>query len=193
MRLTIQLLTIIAFGALVTASCSNAKKATATTEDNQVDAVTAATVQGGKKKSSMVPKATIYKTNGDYNNNVPITLSADGKSVVSYPAPSDISSTSTPVALKDGYLLDRRGINENSAFTRYTYSEYAALQQAPSTEELLKAVIPGAKVTEIVKLPITLSQAENDMTAVNGYITSGLQGCKIVKQSAPSSIELNLQ
>jgi hypothetical protein len=90
-------------------------------------------------------------------------------------------------------MLDRRGINENSAFTRYTYNEYAALQQAPSTEELLKAVIPGAKVTEIVKLPITLSQAENDMTAVNGYITSGLQGCKIVKQSAPSSIELNLQ
>ena len=39
----------------------------------------------------MFPKAVIYKTNGDYNDNVPVNLNADRTSFVSYPDPSDVS------------------------------------------------------------------------------------------------------
>ena len=43
-----------------------------------------------------MPKAHIYKTNGNYNDNVPVTMNADGSQLISYPAPSDISSASAP-------------------------------------------------------------------------------------------------
>lgn len=128
----------------------------------------------GEVANSALPKAVIYKTNGNYNNNVPITLNASGSAIFSYPAPSDITSTSTPLQLTGGYLLDRRGLGKNTAFTTYTYSEYSRLQSAPSIAELYKAIIPEAKVTEKITLPMTLIDAEADTAAVNAYIREHL-------------------
>lgn len=128
----------------------------------------------------IVPHAHIYRTNGDYNNNVPVTLSRDRKSLVSFPAPSDVGAWAEPVALADGYLLDRRGVSMNTAFTSYTYGEYAGLDHAPLPEELLEKVIAGARVTELVELPFTLAVAESDTARVDSLIAEGLPGCKIV-------------
>ncbi len=86
----------------------------------------------GTKKQMAYPKAVIYKTNGNFSNNVPITLSADSKKLISFPAPSDITEQTAPIKLSQGYWLDRRGISPNTAFTKFTYRQYAAKKHAIS-------------------------------------------------------------
>lgn len=117
-----------------------------------------------------LPPAVIYKTNGDYRDNVPVTLNAAGTALVSFPSPSDLTEFSTPLPLTDGYLLDRRGVSENSRFTRYTYDQYRALAAPPSPATLIDSVIPGARITELRRLDITLQQALGDTAAVNDII-----------------------
>lgn len=134
-------------------------------------------VKGGVRPAKMVAKVHIYKTNGDYDNNVPVTLDASRTGVVAFPAPSDLSAASTPVKLADGYLLDRRGVGANTAFTRYTYPEYEAMAQPPTTDELLRAVIPDARVTEVVEMPFSVGTGD-EVNKCNELISAGLPGCK---------------
>lgn len=107
---------------------------------------------------------------GDYADNVPVTLAPDG-AIISYPAPTDLTDRSTPLPLADGWWLDRRGISANSVFTRYTYSEYRALPAAPTPTELKASVIPGARVTATLQLPMTVSEATADTAAANAAIS----------------------
>lgn len=90
------------------------------------------------------PHAIVYRTRTDVGNAVPITLSEDGKSVVSYPHPKDLGAgddLSVPTSLGKGYLLDNRGIGPNSVFLRWTYAEYAALDKPPTVDELMAAIV----------------------------------------------------
>lgn len=124
---------------------------------------------------STMPKARAYQTNGDYADRVMISLAPDG-SILSYPAPSDITKQSAPLPIIDGWLLDRQGgVSENSAFLKYTYSEYASLPCAPTLEELKLAIIPGAKVTSVMILPFTATQAPECMDAIKEYIKDNAQ------------------
>lgn len=132
-----------------------------------------------------VPKAQVYRTNGNYNDNVPIQVAGDGKTLISFPAPTDIDNQTKPLPLADGFLLDRRGISANSRFTTYTYAGYAALPAPPSVENLLKAIIPQAMITELVALPMTTQEALADTAAVNRLIRTGFPGCNVII-SAPA-------
>lgn len=116
-----------------------------------------------------MPRAVAYRMSGDYADNVPVTLAADG-SLQSYPAPSDINESLRPLPLSGGWWLDRRGVSARSVFTRYTYAGYAALEEAPSPAQLLEAVIPGARVTSVVTLPMTTQEAVADTAAVNATL-----------------------
>lgn len=132
--------------------------------------------------SAFMPKARIYKTNGNYRDNVPIILTADGKGIVTYPAPTDIDPSRLPVQLNDGYLLDTRGIGGNTVFTTYTYEQYSALPEPPSAEELMKSIIPGARITEIRQVPtMTTSQAEADIPALNHLIATDLKALPVIE------------
>lgn len=131
----------------------------------------------GWNSTKTFPKAVIYKTNGDFAENVPVVLSADRKTIISFPAPSDIKNL-RPVRLASGFLLDTKGVSPNTAFTRYTYSEYAALPKAPDISRLRNAIIPGAMVTEIVELPYRVGEATAQ--ECDSLINSGLPGCKTV-------------
>ncbi|WP_302984414.1 hypothetical protein [uncultured Muribaculum sp.] len=132
----------------------------------------------GTKKQMAYPKAVIYKTNGNFSNNVPITLSADSKKLISFPAPSDITEQTAPIKLSQGYWLDRRGISPNTAFTKFTYRQYAQLKSTPSASELKKAIIPGAIVTEIVQLPYPVGQVS--VQQCDSLISNNLTGCNIL-------------
>lgn len=114
------------------------------------------------------PRAVVYRTNGDYRDNVPVNVSAAGV-LLSYPAPADVRGAE-PVALADGYLLDRRGVGDNTVFTRYTYSEYGALSEAPQPEEIEESIIAGSRVTKTIVLPMTVDEALADTAAVNAFI-----------------------
>lgn len=113
-------------------------------------------------ESTAMPPAMVYKTNGDYFNNVPVTLNAERTEIVSFPAPTDITDASLPLRFAGGWLLDRRGVTENSAFLDYTYKEYRKLKQTPTSAELMEHIIPGSEVTEMRRLPIPLWKAIDD-------------------------------
>lgn len=160
----------------VTMACCHTTKGSAsdnaTVQDEQLEYGTMQVnpTKGGTPSASMIPKAVIYKTNGDYNDLVPVTLNADGTKLISYPAPTDLSENSTPVTLKDGWLLDRRGgIGTNTAFLKYTYKEYMQLSNvAPA--EIMKWIVPDAHVTEVKQLPVTINEAMADPQSLNKYI-----------------------
>ncbi len=91
------------------------------------------------------PGIIIYKTKADYFNNVPVSLSEDKSTLVSYPAPSGLKLNDSllryPVELKDNYLLDNKGIWLNVAFLSITYKDFAALQKSPTPDEIMKMII----------------------------------------------------
>lgn len=92
----------------------------------------------------VLPPIIIYKTKKDYSNNVPVILSEDKTKIVSFPAPRDLKrgdELALPEPLAKGYLLDRRGINKNVAFTKFTYEEYSKLTKTPKVSELFDAII----------------------------------------------------
>lgn len=119
-----------------------------------------------QEPAAALPPTVVYLTDGDYADNVPVTLNEARTAIVSYPDPRDISATSHPIRLAGGWLLDRRGVTPASAFLDYTYKEYAALPSCPDPVELMRHIIPGSHVTEIRQLPIRMWQAvENPVEA----------------------------
>lgn len=124
---------------------------------------------------AFVPRAVIYRTNGDYDDRVPVTLDATRTSIVIYPAPTDVTTASAPLVMADGWLLDRRGgISMNSAFLDWTYARYAAMPHTPSIAEIMSHIIPEARVTAIRTLPLTATEALADTARVNTIIRTGL-------------------
>lgn len=186
---------VISLSCIMACGCASSKKAQ---EDARPDILklekTEIPIQGkqlGGTDAAMMPMAIIYRTNGNFNDNVPVTLSSNRKEIVAFPAPSDITTESAPVPLVKGYLLDRRGINDNTAFTQYTYESYSALKEAPSLKVLKESIIGGAEVIEIVRLPMTLSEAVYDTVRCNNIILNGLPDCDILLQR--HAIQLNPQ
>ena len=96
------------------------------------------------------PPVMIYKTKKDYSKNVAVILSDDKSQILSYPAPTDVSGKlPLPTNLKKGYLLDNRGINQNVAFLKMTYEEYAKQAKAPAINELYANILDKDPLTEI--------------------------------------------
>ena len=120
-------------------------------------------------RQAAMPRARVYRMNGNYADNVPVGTDGNGR-IISYPAPSDVSAASRPMQLAGGWWLDRRGVGRHTVFTRFTYEEYAVLPQSPSVAQLREAIIPGARVTAVEELPWTLREAEADTAAVNAWL-----------------------
>ena len=98
------------------------------------------------------PPTIVYKTHADYSKNVPVILSDDKTTIVSYPHPNDIKngdSFSYPTQLNNGYLLDNRGINKNVAFLKLTYNEYSKLKNPLSLKEMYDLILDKNPVSEM--------------------------------------------
>jgi hypothetical protein len=96
------------------------------------------------------PNIYIYKTRGDYYTQVPIGLSADKKTIVSYPDIKDVFTNGKlayPTVLEDGFLLDNRGISENVAFLKLTYQQYATLKATPNPDSLFNLILDNDPLT----------------------------------------------
>lgn len=121
------------------------------------------------------PKAIIYKTRKDYSQMVPIILSDDKKSIVSYPDMKDLridGKFMLPTPLKNGFLLDNRGINANVAFISLTYDQYANLVKTPNSEELMKLII-DKKPLKKMYIGGLKSKYKNMEDELNAIIESG--------------------
>lgn len=98
------------------------------------------------------PRLLIYKMSKDYSQNVPVILSSDKETIVSYPHPRDVYTNgklALPTPLQNGYWLDNRGIAKNVAFLSYTYEEYAALTDAPSLDDLYSKIVDKNPIIEM--------------------------------------------
>lgn len=138
------------------------------------------TTSGNAIAVAALPQAQIYRTSTDVDALVPVQVNPVDGSLVSFPAPSDITGAQMPVVLHDGWLLDRRGISPNTRFLTYTYSRYHSLLETPSPAELKAAIVPDARVTEIVSLPYKMSEVTPAMA--DSLISAGLPGCIVIHQ-----------
>lgn len=121
------------------------------------------------KQPAVILKASAFRMNGDYSDKVAIGVAENG-SLTYFPAPSDITESSVPVSLGNGWWLNRQGIGKGYKFTRYTFSEYSRLKEVPTKEELLEAVIPGAEVTEIYTFSIPASEAMDRLEEIKSEL-----------------------
>lgn len=141
---------------MIMAACHTEKKVSdnaAPQSQNGGDASTGVTGNNQPPLSVVAsPQVIVYKMRKDYSQNVPVILSDDKKTIVSYPHPRDIYTNgklAVPTPLKDGYWLDNRGIRENVAFLSYTYEEYAALSDVPPINVLYNKIIDKDPLTEM--------------------------------------------
>ncbi len=98
------------------------------------------------------PRAFVYKTKGDYESLVPILLNDEGTEIISYPHPKDIiidGGFPLPIVLKNGYLLDIRGINKNVAFLKMNYEVYSKLPNPPTIAELNDLILDKDPLLEL--------------------------------------------
>lgn len=109
-------------------------------------------VESTPQASVASPSVLVYKMRKDYSQNVPVILSSDKKTIVSYPHPRDVYTNgklAVPTQLKNGYWLDNRGISGNVAFLSYTYEQYAALNDVPPIDVLYKKIVDKDPITEM--------------------------------------------
>jgi hypothetical protein len=152
---------------LISTSCKTEKKSQVKPNEN-------------KKESFMNPPVIIYKTKQDYFYHVPVGLSQDKKTIISYPDKADLfyaGQLATPTRLADGYLLDNRGIGVNSAFLKFTYEEYAKFPATPTVLSLFFQIIDKEPFTEMYSC-----KCDRDTATINNMIRTGLlKTCKKIK------------
>jgi len=129
--------------------------------------------------SMALPPTIIYKTKKNYDKNVAIYLSDDKKKITGYPAPTDVSAGSYPTVLKNGYLLDNRGIGKNIAFISMTYEEYATLKKVPSIAELESMIIDRDPIKEMYYCNHNLRYS--DIAELEKVINNKFKDCQRVK------------
>lgn len=152
MRMKRVLLILVA--AMMVVACHTQKNTTKGKSSKENAAITEAPapMNAPNKVSAASPKVIIYKMKKNYSKNVPVTLSEDKKTIVSYPHPRDVYTNgklAVPTQLKKGYWLDNRGINENVAFLSYTYEEYAALSSVPDLNTLYEKIVDKNPIKEM--------------------------------------------
>lgn len=98
------------------------------------------------------PPVIIYKTKSDYRDKVAVTLTEDKSKLSSFPAPSDViqqGELALPIGLADGFLLDKRGINEQVAFLSMTYADYSQLAKTPAASQLMDMILDADPLVEM--------------------------------------------
>lgn len=133
--------------------------------------------------SKSLATAMVYKTKADYQNNVPVTMDSVRKNIISYPAPTDLyykGKLAIPTELKEGYLLDNRGINKNSVFTSFTYQEYSKLKSAPGIEILLMHIIDRDPFIELYNCG-NRNKFKNEVKELNKLIDKNFSDCLKLK------------
>ncbi|MBN2669012.1 MAG: hypothetical protein JXR60_07270 [Bacteroidales bacterium] len=125
------------------------------------------------------PAVVIYKTKADYTHFVPVQLDENKMKVISFPAPQDLKNGNAfrePVSLKDGYYLDRKGVNLKTAFVKMTYQEYAQLIKNPKAEDLYNILVDKTPFTEMYVCP-DWPQTE-EVEQLNQLIDDALNECQ---------------
>lgn len=139
------------------------------------------------------PQVVVYKTISDFSNYVPVIMNPEKNKIISYPAPADLVKDGVilkPIALKQGYLLDQRGINENVAYLNITIEDYIKATRLPSPEYMLTIILEKNPLTELWYCGKE-SSFKNKTRELNKLIRKGFPGCTKANV-VPLQIELKL-
>lgn len=131
------------------------------------------------------PHVLVYKTKTNCRCKVPVVLSSDKKTVVSYPDPADVQTGSNnllPVSLHKGYLLDQRGVGLNTAFLNISYKKYSKLNAVPTQKELYAMIADKDPLTELYDCGVK-DDSKNSKKALNQLIKSDRlrKECTVIK------------
>ncbi len=125
---------------------------------------------------SQNPPLVIYKTKVNRDMNVPIRVMEDRKTIITYPAPTDVFTNGKlayPTKLSNGYLLDNRGISLSSVFLSYDYVTYSKLENIPKEADLLKSITDFEPFLEMYNCGYRYDY-KNEVQAANDIIQNGL-------------------
>lgn len=103
-------------------------------------------------QKGITKRVIIYKTKYNYYNFVPVTMNKDKTEIMSYPAKEDLvldSMFTLPIPLEGGYMLDKRGINSQTAFLNMPYLEYYQMKEIPRVDSLFTMIKDADPFEEI--------------------------------------------
>ena len=130
------------------------------------------------------PACIVYKTRADYSQNVPVILSEDKSSIMSFPDIRDLyykGQFACPDPLSGGYLLDNRGIGPGVAFLTFTYEEYSRFGKTPPAVDLFGRILDKDPLLEMYQCG-KKTQYSRPVEALNEIITKGgLKDCQRLK------------
>ena len=122
----------------------------------------------------------VYKTISDFSDYVPVILNDERTKIISYPAPTDVfynGKLAKPTSLKNGYLLDNRGITEYVAFLKYTYEDYSRLKEAPSLNEMYNNILEKYPLKEFIYCG-SRNRFKDEVNDLNALIEAGFPNCE---------------
>lgn len=123
------------------------------------------------------PRIIVYKTKKDYYRQVPVQMSEDKSTIVSFPYPGDLminGKLALPTSLSGGYCLDNKGINRNVAFLQITYEEYSQWMEPPAPEQLMMRILDKDPLLEMWDCGIKDTEMTQAMiSSLNDVILSG--------------------
>ena len=171
--------TLLLFLIVNMSACKGSKESSNTSDF----APPTATLQDRYPVDKNAPPAIIYKTIGDFYDYVPVIMNDNRTEIISYPAPSDIyyaGKLAKPLKLKNGYLFDNRGINQNVAFLSYTYEEYGKLEKTPDLSDLMTRIKEKYPLTEMYNCG-SRKQYNDDINNLNKLIDVNFKNCVKIK------------
>lgn len=134
--------------------------------------------QNDKTPINLPAPVIVYKTYKDFSQYVPVMLSEDKTTLISYPDKRDIANNrSFPDSLKQGYLLDNIGIGKNTAYLIFTIQDYSQMTIYPTPETLMKSILETNPFTEMY-----LCNCQKDTIIINSMIEKGISKfCTLLK------------
>ncbi|MDR0371195.1 MAG: hypothetical protein LBH80_05010 [Prevotellaceae bacterium] len=168
-------------------SCRGSRKTTANThQGNKNDTIVLISVSEQMMTQNLTasqgPPAIVYKTAADFSDYIPVIMNRKKTEIISYPAPSDIyyeGRLAKPTVLKNAYLLDNRGIDENVVFLNYTYEEYSLMDSAPTLSEMKNNIKEKYPLLEMLHCGVR-HQYTDIVNELNELIDKGFPGCSVI-------------
>lgn len=158
------LISAAAISLLATASCAPKSTSVIPPAPDSIE-TTAVMIGAGTNTQKALPKATAYRMSGEYADYVAIGVDSKGN-ITYFPAPADISPNLAPLALGNGWYLNRQGIPSTAVFINFTRQQYSQLLSPPSISELKAAIIPGARISEFATLPYSINDAPANLNQI---------------------------
>lgn len=129
------------------------------------------------------PPTIIYQTTRDYSDKVALIMNDAKTEIIYFPHPRDVyyaGKLAVPTRLINDYLLDNQGINKNVVFTKYSFEEYAALENPPSLAELMLNIVDKEPLKSLCNCG-NRTQFINMEHKLEELVKQDLRSCKKIK------------